>query len=118
VELVSASELAENRATSGNNATKLATWGALVDQSRAPHFHPHAVSAEVVQLMVAARNKHPRRGWRKLRRGEDAPNGVWCADFKGDFAAAGERRNPLTISDASVATCSRPKHCGAPSARR
>jgi len=117
--------------------------GALVDRSRAPHFHPHAVTAEVVQLMLAARKKHPRWGPRKLlvivkrerstivlpaastvgailkrqgligrprrvRRSDpykdrlgpyDAPNGVWCADFKGNFAVAGERCNPLTISD-------------------
>jgi putative transposase len=31
---------------------------ALVDGSRAPHSHPHA-SSEVVQLLVAARKKHP-----------------------------------------------------------
>jgi transposase InsO family protein len=116
---------------------------ALVDQSRAPHSHPHAVSADVEQLLVAARKKHPRWGPRKLlvivkrqhpraelpaastvgailkRRGligrvrrvrrsdpykdrlgpYDAPNGVWCADFKGNFAVNGERCNPLTISD-------------------
>jgi hypothetical protein len=39
---------------------------ALVDRSRAPHFHPQAVTAEVVQLMLAARKKHPRWGPRKL----------------------------------------------------
>lgn len=39
---------------------------ALVDRSRAPHSHPHAVSAEVVQLLVTARKKHPRWGPRKL----------------------------------------------------
>ena len=39
---------------------------ALADRSRAPHSHPHAVSPEVVQLLVAARKKHPRWGPRKL----------------------------------------------------
>lgn len=33
--------------------------------------------------------------------GCDAPNAVWCADFKGSFALGNGRRcNPLTISDA------------------
>jgi transposase InsO family protein len=29
----------------------------------------------------------------------DAPNAVWCADFKGSFPVGGERCQPLTISD-------------------
>jgi len=29
----------------------------------------------------------------------DAPNAVWCADFKGCFPVGGERCHPLTISD-------------------
>jgi transposase InsO family protein len=29
----------------------------------------------------------------------DAPNAVWCADFKGCFSVGGERCHPLTISD-------------------
>jgi putative transposase len=29
----------------------------------------------------------------------DAPNSVWCADFKGHFPVGGKRCNPLTISD-------------------
>jgi transposase InsO family protein len=29
----------------------------------------------------------------------DAPNAVWCADFKGGFPVGGERCQPLTISD-------------------
>jgi transposase InsO family protein len=116
---------------------------ALANRSRAPHSHPHAVSAEIVELLVAARRKHPLWGPRKLlvvvrrqnprvtlpsastvgaifkkrglvgkprrvRRSDpykdrlgpyDAPNRVWCADFKGNFAVSGERCNPLTISD-------------------
>lgn len=31
--------------------------------------------------------------------GYDAPNDVWCADFKGHFPVAGKRCHPLTISD-------------------
>ncbi|HEY3496606.1 MAG TPA: helix-turn-helix domain-containing protein [Polyangiaceae bacterium] len=116
---------------------------ALVDRSRAPHSHPHAVSSEVVGLLVAARKKHRLWGPRKLlvvvrrqhpkialpsastvgailkkrglvgkprriRRSDpykdrlgpyDAPNRVWCADFKGNFPVSGERCNPLIISD-------------------
>src|SRR5687767_7153628 len=34
---------------------------ALADRSRAPHSHPHAVSAEIAELVVAARRKHPTR---------------------------------------------------------
>ncbi len=116
---------------------------ALVDRSRAPHSHPHAVSAEVVQLLTTARKKHPRWGPRKLlvvvrrhhpkvvlpsastvgaifkklgmigprkrvRRSDpykerlgpyDAPNRIWCADFKGHFWVDEERCSPLTVSD-------------------
>jgi putative transposase len=39
---------------------------ALKDRSRAPLSHPHAVTAAVVELVVAARKKHPRWGPRKL----------------------------------------------------
>jgi transposase-like protein len=39
---------------------------ALVDRSRAPQSHPHAVSSEVEGLLVAARKKHPLWGPRKL----------------------------------------------------
>lgn len=39
---------------------------ALVDRSRAPHSHAHAVSEDVQQLLLAARRKHPRWGPRKL----------------------------------------------------
>ena len=39
---------------------------ALADRSRAPHSHPHAVSSEVEELLVAARKKHRLWGPRKL----------------------------------------------------
>lgn len=39
---------------------------ALVDQSRAPRSHPHAVAGAVVDAILAIRRKHPRWGPRKL----------------------------------------------------
>jgi transposase InsO family protein len=48
---------------------------------------------------------HPRRRIRRSSpygdrlRQYDAPNAVWCADFKGWFPVGGERCMPLTISD-------------------
>jgi putative transposase len=35
----------------------------------------------------------------ELLRQYNAPNSVWCADFKGHFPVGGKRCNPLTISD-------------------
>ncbi|HEY3237755.1 MAG TPA: helix-turn-helix domain-containing protein [Polyangiaceae bacterium] len=116
---------------------------ALAERSRAPHSHPHAVSSDVVQLLVNARKAHPTWGPRKLlailkrhhpnaklpaastvgelltkrgmvgrrkrvRRNElyrselrsyEAPNRVWCADFKGHFGVGDQRCHPLTITD-------------------
>ena len=40
---------------------------ALTDRSRAPHDHPNAVAEEVVEAIVALRQKHPRWGPRKLK---------------------------------------------------
>jgi transposase len=40
--------------------------GALVDRSRAPRSHPHAVPGAVVEAIVALRRRHPRWGPRKL----------------------------------------------------
>lgn len=119
----------------------------LEEASRAPHSHPNAVSANIVQSILAIRRRHPRWGPRKVRavlkrqrprmalpaastigdilkrnglvrprrrtrrsspygdrlRQYDAPNAVWCADFKGCFPIGGrrggERCHPLTISD-------------------
>ena len=39
---------------------------ALVDRSRAPRSHPHAVPAAVVERILATRRRHPRWGPRKL----------------------------------------------------
>src|SRR5215470_1330229 len=40
--------------------------GALVDRSRAPRSHPHAVPAAVIDAIVTLRRRHPRWGPRKL----------------------------------------------------
>jgi transposase InsO family protein len=115
----------------------------LAERSRAPRSHPHSVVQEVVDVLLAARRRHPRWGPRKLiavvarhqpglelpaastvgvllkkhgligkprrkrrsvpygdrLRAYDAPNDVWCADFKGHFPVGGERCSPLTITD-------------------
>jgi transposase InsO family protein len=120
--------------------------GGLEERSRAPHTHPNAVRASLVQAILSVRRRHPRWGPRKLQvilrrkqprmvlpaastigdilkrnglvrprrrirrsspygdrlREYDAPNAVWCADFKGCFSLGGrngERCHPLTISD-------------------
>jgi transposase InsO family protein len=39
---------------------------ALVDRSRAPHHHPHAISKDLAAVFIGARKKHPRWGPRKL----------------------------------------------------
>ncbi len=119
---------------------------ALRERSRAPRCHPNAISADVVQAIIAIRRRHPRWGPRKVQvvlkrqqprvalpaastigdilkrhglvrprrrvrrsspygdrlRQYDAPNAVWCADFKGWFPIGGRRGDwchPLTISD-------------------
>lgn len=40
---------------------------ALEEISRAPHAHPNAVAADIVQSIVAIRRRHPRWGPRKVR---------------------------------------------------
>jgi putative transposase len=39
----------------------------LFDRSRAPHNHPHGVSDDIVEAILALRERHPRWGPRKLR---------------------------------------------------
>lgn len=39
---------------------------ALVDQSRAPHAHPHAIAPEITQALISVRKKHRHWGPRKL----------------------------------------------------
>ncbi|MCH7970348.1 MAG: IS481 family transposase [Chloroflexi bacterium] len=38
----------------------------LLDRSRAPHRHPNAVGADIVQLVIMAKHEHPAWGPRKL----------------------------------------------------
>jgi transposase InsO family protein len=115
----------------------------LLDQSRAPKVIPHRTPPELVEVIVAERNRHPTWGPKKLkdvlerrlnttlpsastvgsilvrsglverrkRRGArraqptglseaNAPNDVWCIDYKGQFRL-GDRSlcYPLTITD-------------------
>jgi transposase InsO family protein len=61
---------------------------ALVDRSRAPRSHPHAVPAAIIDAIVALRRRHPRWGPRKLlvvlRRRE--PDRAWpVASTVGDI---------------------------------
>jgi transposase-like protein len=97
---------------------------ALVDRSRAPRSHPHAVAASLVETIVAIRRRHPRGGprtvgdilrqhglVRRRRRHRDgapyaerladyaAPNAIWCADFKGHFPVGDACCHPLPLMD-------------------
>lgn len=83
---------------------------ALVDRSRAPLSHPHAVATAVVDRVLAARQRHPRWGPRKLlavlRRQE--PTRVWpVASTVGDIL----RRHGLVRPR-------RRRRCSAPYAER
>lgn len=116
----------------------------LQDRSRAPLVHPNAVPDELVDRIVALRDKRPTWGplkllhWLRAHDGEspwpcastigvllkergltvarkrrrhlarcaeplshcDAPNRVWCADFKGWFLTGDAKRcDPLTMTD-------------------
>ena len=53
------------------------------------------------RLGLAGRRRRIRRSspYGDRLRQYDAPNAVWCADFKGCFEVGGERCHPLTISD-------------------
>jgi len=50
-------------------------------------------------LTVKGRSKRPNSEYKTPLRNYDAPNSVWCADFKGHFSVGGTRCHPLTISD-------------------
>ena len=118
----------------------------LKERSRAPVRHGRARDAELVETVLALRERHPTGGPKKLRRklcerlaeeppparstigdwlrkegltqsrrprrrcppfsspfqSVDAPNAVWCADFKGWFLTDDKQRcDPLTINDAN-----------------
>jgi putative transposase len=51
------------------------------EHSRAPHQHPNAVPAEMIQMLVSARLSHPRWGPKKIRSwlGEQHPDEEWPA---------------------------------------
>ena len=50
-------------------------------------------------LAAKGRSKKSNSEHRAPLRNYDAPNSVWCADFKGHFSVGGRRCHPLTISD-------------------
>lgn len=50
-------------------------------------------------LTAKGRSKQPNSEYKSPLRDYDAPNSVWCADFKGHFSVGGKRCHPLTISD-------------------
>jgi transposase InsO family protein len=119
--------------------------GGLSDRSRAPLHHPQSIDTAVAEAIVAARQRYPSWGPRKLRLwlqrkqptrvwpaassiGEllkreglvavrkirrktppqseplshaEAPNELWCVDFKGWFRCGdGARCDPFTVTDA------------------
>ena len=83
---------------------------ALVDRSRAPLSHPHAVASEVVENILAVRRRHPRWGPRKLRKvlGRQDPTPVWpAASTVGDL-----------LKQHGLIRRRRRRQCSAPSAER
>lgn len=83
-------------------------WGprklAVVLQRRSPRIALPATST-IGEILKRSGLVRPRRRIRRSSpygqplRQYDAPNAVWCADFKGCFLVGGERCHPLTISD-------------------
>src|SRR5437868_12734225 len=70
----------------------------LQDMDRAPQRHPNQTAGEVEQQVLELRRTQP---YTQPFAMADAPNRVWCADFKGWFRTQdGERVDPLTITDA------------------
>src|SRR5579862_3016442 len=68
----------------------------LADQSRAPRQHPHALSQEMEQRVIALRAQHPCWGARKIRRllqREAAGKGVPAASTIGELL----KREGLTV---------------------
>jgi transposase InsO family protein len=66
------------------------------------HFPAASTVGEVLRKHGLA---HPKKRTRRNSQyherlgGYDAPNSVWCADFKGHFPVSGKRCHPLTITD-------------------
>jgi transposase InsO family protein len=84
------------------------TWGArkllAVLERRDPEVMLPAPST--VNEMLSKRGLLKRRRRRRRNsnhteplRDYNAPNAVWCADFKGHFEVAGQRCHPLTVTD-------------------
>lgn len=77
--------------------------GALEDISRAPHAHPNAVVADVLQVIVAIRRRHARWGPRKVRVVLKRDGHATCsqhdrrhpeAQWTGPYASAGPAARP------------------------
>jgi putative transposase len=61
-------------------------------------------ASSTIGALVARKKRRRAPPYRQPFAGADAPNRVWCADFKGWFQTGdGERIDPLTVTDA----CSR-----------
>jgi putative transposase len=83
------------------------TWGArkllavLERRGTTPLPAPSTVNAMLDKegLLKARRRRVRSSKYREVLRAYDAPNSVWCADFKGHFEVAGQRCHPLTVTD-------------------
>jgi transposase InsO family protein len=84
------------------------TWGPRKLVVVIGRHHPKAklpaastVGEILKKLGLVGRRKRVRRSDRygSPLRAYDAPNRVWCADFKGHFEVAGKRCHPLTVTD-------------------
>src|SRR5919197_2594328 len=69
---------------------------ALRDQSRAPKHHPNAISAEMEDLVIALREKHPRWGAPKICARLARDQGKQCLPAESTIGAI-LRRNGLTV---------------------
>lgn len=86
------------------------TWGPKKLKARLERLHPHLAwpaRSTIGQLLKREGLAHPRPARRRTLIHDQpllhaqAPNDVWCADFKGWFLCRnGQRCDPLTVSDA------------------
>ena len=70
---------------------------ALRDQSRAPHEHPNAVAAEMEDLVIGVREKHPSWGAAKIRARLEGEHGEKQLPAESTIGAI-LKRNGLTVS--------------------
>jgi transposase InsO family protein len=84
------------------------TWGPRKLLALLKRHYPHVklpVASTVGELLqrrgMVGRRKRVRRSdrYKSTLRSYDAPNRVWCADFKGHFQVGGTRCHPLTVTD-------------------